>query len=43
MRGARFQDRAKPPGEPVTVTLPTFNSRAVIPPAANPFAIPALN
>lgn len=40
---AASEPAPKPPEEPVTVTLPTFNSRAVIPPAANPFAIPALN
>jgi hypothetical protein len=33
----------KPPEESVTVTRPTFISRAVFPPAANPFSVPVLN
>lgn len=40
---AASEPAAKQPEEPVTVTLPTFSSRAVIPPAANPFTIPVLN
>jgi hypothetical protein len=33
----------KPPEESVTVTRPTFISRAGFPPAANPFSVPVLN